>query len=204
MMKFAMTAISALFCLSACATSTTPPADPPEQQAGIVKTLPNDEILQQEVVINASLGEAWDAFTTAEGYTAWASPFAHFDFRVGGHIESSYELDGALGKPGNIRLGIVAYLPQEMLVLKTVQAPPGFASKATLERLVSVFQFEAVNDAQTRVVVSGIGYGDDEESQRLRSFFVEGNAWSLNALHERFETGPADWDTLFAARQTTE
>ena len=32
----------------------------------------------------------------------------------------------------------------------------------------------------------GTGYGDDEESQKLRSFFERGNAYTLKKLQEKF------------------
>ncbi len=168
--------------------------------SGIVETTSESEILQQEIIVNASSNEVWKAFTTSEGYTAWASPFAHIDFGVEGFIESSYDLDGELGREGNIRLRIVAYIPERLLVLKTDKAPPGFASEAILSRLVSVFEFLPTKDGRTRIRVSGVGYGDDDESEKLKSFFVRGNAWSLKALNESFESGPTDWPAVMAVQ----
>lgn len=182
----------------------TVPAEPDVQipPSGVVETLSQDDVLQQEIIVNADQSEVWDAFTTSEGYMAWASPFAHIDFGVEGIMETSYELDGAVGREGNIQLRIVAYIPERLLVLKTDKAPPGFASEAMLEQLVSVFEFMPTQDGRTRILVTGVGYGDDEESEKLKNFFIQGNAWSLNALHERFESGPTDWPALFAARQS--
>lgn len=189
----------AVFLVCGCQSMSTPEAAP-LTASGIVETNDDIEILQQQVIIDASISDVWDAFTTSEGYAAWASPFAHIEFGVEGFIESSYELDGELGRDGNIRLRILAYIPERLLVLKTDKAPAGFGSEETWKRLVSVFEFLPSNDDRTRLIVSGIGYGDDEESEQLKAFFVQGNAWSLKALNDRFENGPTDWPAVFEAR----
>ena len=198
--KIVTTFLSLFLLATACQTVPAEPdvASPP---SGVVETLRQDEVLQQEIIVNADQSEVWDAFTTSDGYMAWASPFAHIEFGVEGFIESSYELDGELGRDGNIRLRIVAFIPERLLVLKTDKAPPGFASEETLEKLVSVFESLPTDDGRTRILVTGVGYGDDEESEKLKSFFIGGNSWSLQALHKRFESGPTDWPVVFAARQ---
>jgi len=199
MSKSATGVALAAFIVCGCQSISTPEATP-LLASGIVETKDDNEVLQQEVIINASTSDVWDAFTTSEGYTAWASPFAHIEFGVEGFIESSYELEGELGREGNIRLRILAYIPQRLLVLKTDKAPAGFGSEDMWERLVSVFEFLPTNDDRTRLIVSGIGYGDDEESEQMKAFFVKGNAWSLKALNDRFENGPTDWPAVFEAR----
>lgn len=198
--KTATTFLSLILLATACQRF---PADTEIQAplSGVVETISEEDVLQQDIIVNADQSEVWEAFTTSDGYMAWASPFAHIEFGVEGFIETSYELDGELGREGNIRLRIIAYIPDRLLVLKTDKAPPGFASEAILEQLVSVFEFTPTHDGRTRIVVSGVGYGDDEESEKLKSFFIRGNAWSLKALHERFETGPTHWPALFQARE---
>ncbi|MEM5518729.1 SRPBCC domain-containing protein [Henriciella sp. AS95] len=199
-MKPAISIASLLLALAACVSSETP-VEETALPSGVVETVTTENILEQTIIVDAPVSDVWDAFTTSEGYMAWATPFAVIDLEIGGQIESSYELDAQAGESDNIKLEILAYLPQELLVLKTVQAPPGFASQETLDRLVSVFEFDPVSDTRTLVTISGVGYGDDEESKRLREFFVEGNAYSLRALHNSFTAGPTDWEEMFAARQ---
>ncbi len=38
----------------------------------------------------------------------------------------------------------------------------------------------------TALRVVGLGYGDDEESRKLRGFFDKGNAYTLKKLQEKF------------------
>ncbi|RIJ32449.1 SRPBCC family protein [Henriciella mobilis] len=202
-MKPSVAVSSFVIALAACTAHEPVPTDT-ALQSGVVETANTGDILEQQIIVEADAGEVWDAFTTSDGYTAWATPFAIIDFRIGGSIESSYQLDAEAGSSDNIKLEILAYLPGKLLVLKTVQAPPGFASQEVLDRLVSVFEFEPVGTDRTRVKISGVGYGDDEESARLRDFFIQGNAYSLRALHDRFVKGPTDWQALFAERQSAE
>ncbi|MEP3226450.1 MAG: SRPBCC domain-containing protein [Parasphingorhabdus sp.] len=142
----------------------------------------NQTILQNVAVISSPVADVWAAFATEDGYKSWAVPVAFVDFRVGGVFETSYNPEAKKGDPANIKNEILAYIPEQLLVLKNIQAPPGFASREILDRLVSVFQFEALENGQTKITISGIGYGPDEESQRLVKFFKAGNSWSLGEL----------------------
>jgi uncharacterized protein YndB with AHSA1/START domain len=137
-------------------------------------------IAQQSRVLDAPVADVWAAFTTTEGYSAWAAPFAEIDFRVGGTIEASYAENPVLGDPANIIIEIQAYLPERLLVLKTVQAPPGVADEDTLARLVSVFEFEDLGDQTTRLTISGVGY--TEADQVMRDSFADGINWTMSAL----------------------
>ncbi|MEO9633686.1 MAG: SRPBCC domain-containing protein [Parasphingorhabdus sp.] len=141
-------------------------------------------ILQNIAVISSPVADVWAAFATEDGYKSWAVPVAFVDFRVGGFFETSYNPEAKIGDPANIKNEILAYIPEQLLVLKNTQAPPGFASRDILDRLVSVFQFEALENGQTKITISGIGYGPDEESQRLVKFFKAGNSWSLGELNK--------------------
>ena len=60
-------------------------------------------VLQHQVEIDATPAQAWAAFTTSEGLKSWAVPVAQADFRVGGIWESTYDVKGRIGAPGNIQ-----------------------------------------------------------------------------------------------------
>lgn len=38
----------------------------------------------------------------------------------------------------------------------------------------------------TRLRIVGVGYDDDEDSKKLRSFFDRGNSYTLKKLQEKF------------------
>jgi uncharacterized protein YndB with AHSA1/START domain len=150
-------------------------------------------VLRQEVVVNAPIDEVWSVFTTKEGWESWAVPFANVDFEVGGIIETSYDAAARLGDPSNIRNRILSYLPYRMLSIQAVQAPPDFAHAELLPSLHSVIEFERLGDDQTRVAISGVGYGDGKGYDELLGFFRYGNAWTFERLAKRFMDGPLDW-----------
>lgn len=145
-----------------------------------VETLSVSPVVTQTVVLEASAEAVWNAFTTKAGYEGWAVPFARIDLAVGGQIEASYADNPQAGSPDNIVIEIQAYLPQELLVLKTVQAPPGTMDQDTLDRLVSIFEFQAIDAQTTRLTVHGVGYEESDEA--LKQFFIQGNAWSMQQL----------------------
>lgn len=148
-------------------------------------------VLRQEVVVPASLRDVWQALTTASGWQSWAVPFAHVDLRIDGLIETSYDPAARRGDPGNIHNRILSFLPERMLSIQAVKAPPGFVHADKLSRLHSVIEIEAVDAEQTRVAISGVGYG--AEDSELAEFFRQGNDWTLSRLVERFASGPVDW-----------
>jgi uncharacterized protein YndB with AHSA1/START domain len=161
-------------------------------------------ILTHEVLVPAPPAAVWAAVVTAEGFASWAAPFAHVDFRIGGAIESSYRLDAALGDEGNIRNRIVAYLPERLLVLHAVAAPPGFPAPEVLPHLASVFEFEAAGEHATRLRVHGVGYRDEPAHAQVMALFRAGNQWSLQQLVKRFRDGPADWPALLGTATPAE
>jgi len=178
---------ASLLCTGMAACSS--PA--PEQYSAVTETSTSVETLSeypipvQSIILRAPIAEVWEAFTTSEGYAAWAAPFAIVDLRVNGTIEASYADGATSGDPANIILSIPAYLPERLLVLKTTQAPPGFASEETLERLVSIIEFEALTPISTRITLSGIGYTEDDDE--MRTGFLRANAWTLDRLRSHLE-----------------
>ena len=179
--NFLMTALgmSLLFTPASLASDDTAAAS--RTETGTVRTLSEFPIPSQSIVLPVSVADAWEAFTTSEGYSSWAAPFAVIDFRVNGTIEASYAEGAQAGDPGNIVISIPAYLPERLIVLKTVQAPPGFASPELLDRLVSVVEFEALSPTTSRVTLSAVGYTESEDE--MRSGFLQANAWALGQLH---------------------
>lgn len=137
------------------------------------------EVAAQSIVIPAPIGEVWKAFTTSEGVMSWAAPFAHVDFRIGGIWESAYDPKAKVGDAGNIRNRYLAFLPERMIALQAVEAPPDFPHPEVLEELFSVVEFEDLGEAGTRVEMYGVGYRDTPAHQAVREMFRQANAWSL-------------------------
>jgi uncharacterized protein YndB with AHSA1/START domain len=150
------------------------------------------------VEVPAPAGEVWKALTTSEGWRSWAAPVAQVDFRLGGIIETSYDLAGAPGAPGNIRNQIVAFLPQRMVAIRNVQAPPKTSFDVpAFQSLHTIVLIEPVSDGRTRVAFVQPGYGSGEPWDTVYKHFAWGNSFTLDLLKTRFAEGPIDWKKRF-------
>jgi uncharacterized protein YndB with AHSA1/START domain len=163
-----------------------------------------DRAMQLSIEVPASAHEVFQAFTTSEGFSSWAVPVAHVDFRIGGYIEASYDPAAKPGDPNNIRNRILAYVPDRVLVIKNEQAPKGFADPELFQRTSTVIEFAALSPTSTRVTLTNAGYGKGEGFDTLYQHFEWGNAYTLAELRSRFEKGPVDWQARAAQQKAQE
>ncbi len=139
-------------------------------------------------VVAAPVGTVWSAWTTGTGLRAWLAPHAEIDLRIGGLMRTNYKADGALGDPGTIENTILSFEPARMLSIKVAKYPDGFPFPHSIDAMWTVIYFEAVGSDRTRVRVVGLGFGSDDESQKMRAFFDQGNAATLKQLQQHFST----------------
>jgi uncharacterized protein YndB with AHSA1/START domain len=164
-----------------------------------------ERVLEQSVVVAAEIGEAWRAFATAEGFRTWAAPTTRIDLRVGGLIESLYEIDGDLDSPRTIRNEITAWAPERMLAFRNVApaANPAFDA-ATFRTIQTIVFFERIDARSTKVTIVQPGYGPGPLYDGVYRFFEWGNRVSLGQLRQRFESGPIDWPAALARMRPPE
>lgn len=152
-----------------------------------------DKALQLSMDIPAPPKAVFDAFTTSDGFKSWAVAVAQIDLRTGGAIESSYDPKAKIGDPNNIKNQIVTFIPDQLLVIRNIQAPQGFAGKGAFQKTVTVIEFTPIESGQkTRVRLTNTGYGSDAEAQMVFGHFEWGNAYTLAELKKRFEVGSID------------
>ena len=156
-------------------------------------------VLQQSLVIPATRAELWAAFTTTEGIRSWAAPVVSADFRLGGIWESSYSLKAKIGDSGNIKNQYLGYVPLHMVAIQAIAAPPSFPSRELLVEIFTVIELDSLAPRQTRVTISMMGYRSGTGFDAIYRHFEGGNAWSLQKLHERFVTGPVEWQKILSA-----
>jgi hypothetical protein len=194
-----------LLSLSAVAYAADPSWRDFKDVANTSYTEPSGErSIQLSIAVPASAHDAFTAFTTSQGFASWAVPIAKVELRIGGYIEASYDPNAKIGDPGNIKNGIVAYVPDRVLVIHNIQAPPGFADPELFQRTVTVIEFIALDSQHTRVTITNAGYGPGGGFDTLYRHFEWGNAYTLQALKTRFEKGPVDWAAKSAKRQSKE
>jgi uncharacterized protein YndB with AHSA1/START domain len=155
----------------------------------IASVVQGQQPLVNEGVVEAPVDSVWTAFTTAEGLESWMAPHASFDLRIGGTMQSAYAKEATLGDASTIVNTVLAYEPQRMLAIKVAKAPAGFPFPNAIGNMWSVIYFDALESMRTRVRVVSMGFGTDDESQRMRQFFDRGNAYTVLALQKRFGAG---------------
>lgn len=153
-------------------------------------------VLQQQIVVPATLDEVWKAFTTSEGLSSFAAPLARADFRLGGIWEASFDPDAEIGDPDNIRNEYIAFVPMRMIAIQTVNAPPDFPHPELLDELFFVLEMEDLGANRVRLTESGVGFGDGEGWDTIWELFERGNEWTLQQLYKRFAEGPIDWSAV--------
>jgi len=147
--------------------------------------------LDKEVIIKASLEQAWQSWTTREGIVAFFAPDAKIEPRVGGAFQIYMDPGGKPGEKGADDMRYLALQPQKMISFDW-NAPPSLP-EARQQRTFVVVRFAPVDAAHTKVTLHHTGWGEGGEWDKTFSYFDR--AWGnvLNNLKLRYETGPKDW-----------
>ncbi len=151
-----------------------------------------DRVIQVSVEIPAAPEAVWERWTTAEGWTSFATPHAAVDFRVGGVIETSYGESFEAGSPANIKNEVLAYVPGRALAIRAIQAPPGFPNPELFFQTATLVEIAPAGDG-SRVTVTGTGFRPGAEFDQLYAMFRSGDALTLENLRKSFVDGPIDW-----------
>lgn len=142
--------------------------------------------ISAEGVVNAPVAAVWNAWTTTDGLKAWLAPHADIDLRLDGLMRANYDPKGTLGDAGTIENRVLAYEPERMLSIRVAKAPASFPFKSRVGEMWTVLYFQPTADGKTQLRIVGLGFGSDEESQKMKEFFRQGNAFTLAQLQKRF------------------
>tara|TARA_R110000744_G_scaffold75216_3_gene149767 strand:+ start:2961 stop:3494 length:534 start_codon:yes stop_codon:yes gene_type:complete len=152
-------------------------------------TLPSGELmLKQEIVINASIKKVWNAYTTPEGWKGWVTPIVEMDFKINGTIKSHYDSTASIGDKGTIVNHILNYIPYKLITMQA-ELNENFPKFMIGEEknLYSIVEFEKLSANQTKLIIYGIGYKNEQQWIDLLKFFIRGNEMSLNKLKNYLE-----------------
>ena len=111
---------------------------------------------------------------------------AQIELRIGGTMKICYDPKGMVDDAKAIENTILSYEPMRMLSFKVTKAPQGFLFPSAITNMWTVVYFEAKGEKTTRVRAVSMGFGNDDESKKMREFFNRGNAFTLQKLQERF------------------
>lgn len=144
------------------------------------------EFIVTEGVVGAPVSSVWSAWTTSAGLKSWLAPHVDIDLRIDGLMRTNYDPKGSLGDPGTIENKVLAFEPEKMLSIRVAKAPEKFPFKNKIGEMWTVLYFQPTPDGKTQLRIVGLGFGSDEESQRMKDFFKQGNAFTLSQLQKRF------------------
>jgi uncharacterized protein YndB with AHSA1/START domain len=157
-------------------------------------TEPNgSRVLKLSITIDAPVSKIWRLLVSSEGWQSWAVPVAWVEFGIGGMVETSYTATAVRGQPGNIKNAILAYVPEQLLVLRNVQAPPNFEFAEDFGKTATVINLRPISGNRTRVELDGVGFLASSSFNVLLKKFKFGDAWTLEHLKRAAEHGPIDW-----------
>jgi len=157
-------------------------------------TEPNGgRVLKLSITIDAPVNKIWKLLISAEGWQSWAVPVAWVDFGVGGVVETSYTATAVRGQPGNIKNAILAYVPEQLLVLRNVQAPTNFEHAEDFGKTVTVIDLRSLSKSRSKVELDGVGFLATPAFDSLLKNFRYGDSWTLEHLKRAAEHGPIDW-----------
>jgi uncharacterized protein YndB with AHSA1/START domain len=150
-----------------------------------------DRTIVKTATVNASLDEAWHAWTTAEGIRSFFAPDARIEARPGGPFEVYFNPYARPGMKGADGMVVLAVQERRMLSF-TWNAPPQLPEVRGQHTAVTV-RFRPVGERLTEVRITHAGWGDG--GQWDQSFEYFGKAWArvLANLEKRFVDGPVDW-----------
>jgi uncharacterized protein YndB with AHSA1/START domain len=146
------------------------------------------EPLVTEAVVNAPVEAAWKSWTTKAGLEAWLVGKTEIDLKIGGVWLTNYNKESNLRDDSTIQQTILAFDPGRMLAFRTTGTPANFPYPG-ITRTWTVLYFEAAGPGKTRVTARMFGFGEDEESKKMRAFFERGNRFELDKMIKFFENG---------------
>jgi hypothetical protein len=152
-----------------------------------------ERVLRHEVIVSATLQEAWDSMTTSEGLMSFMAPVVRVELKTGGLFQSSYKVGSKLGDPGTITNHVLSYVPLEMFSIKVNLTDQFPAEPREAGTLFSVLTFQKTDDRHVKVAEAMVGWKQGPDWDKVYGFFDWGNSYTLGQLCKRFEEGPVDW-----------
>lgn len=143
----------------------------------------NEKVLQLSIVVPLDKKEVWAFFSQDAKLSQWIAPLAHIELKSGGYIVTNYDKTKALSDSSSIKLGIISYLDNELLILK-VKLNNNFSQRVQGEdeNLQEIIQFVSPAPGKTKIISSMIGWGEGKDWEKTYDFFLKGNEWTYKEL----------------------
>ena len=164
--------------------------------AGCTLAAAEERRVLKEVVVKAPVAAVWRAWTTSDGIVSFFAPEAVVDTRPDGPFHIHMNPYGAPGMKGADDMRVMGVQENRMLSFSW-NAPPHLA-EARKQRTFVIVRLEPVGEAETRVRLTHLGWGEGGQWDQTHAYFDR--AWGnvLANLQKRFAEGPVDWSPWLA------
>jgi uncharacterized protein YndB with AHSA1/START domain len=156
-------------------------------------TSTGERVLQQEIIVDATLEEVWKSWTTSEGLRTFVAPVIAVEIKTGGDWFANYKLGAKVGDSGTIHNTVLNYLPMEMLSIKIGLTDIFPKELRDADTLFSVLTFKDLGHNKVKVIESIVGWKSGPDWDKTYEFFRRGDAMTLKAFSWRLQHGPIDW-----------
>ena len=154
-------------------------------------TFAQERAIFKEVVVEAPVAAAWQAWATREGIESFFAPEAVVEARPGGAYSIHFNPYAPAGSRGADDMRVLAVQENRMISF-TWNAPPHLPEVRGQRTLVVVRTLPEA-DGQTRVRLAHVGWGDGGQWDETFAYFDAAWPRVLAALQKRFADGPVDW-----------
>lgn len=156
-----------------------------------------ERAIDKEVLVDATVDQVWEAWTTKAGITSFFSPDAEVDPRAGGAFHVFINPYAAPGMKGADTMRYLALQPKTMLSFDW-NAPPSLPNVRG-QHTVVILRF-APEGSKTHLTLHHVGWGNADGANGKEwdaAFKYFDSAWGnvLANLQKRFAAGgqPVDW-----------
>lgn len=146
-----------------------------------------EKVLRLEIRLPVNINIAWKLFTVDSELKKWIAPLVHIELKSGGYIITNYDAKKLLTDSSSIKLPIVSFLKEELLILKVVLN--NYFSKSVIEQaehLQEIIQFNKIDKNNTLITSSMIGWGSGKDWDKTYDFFVMGNEYTYKELIKNY------------------
>ena len=81
--------------------------------------------------------------------------------------------------------------------------PRGPFKQDVIDKIRTVIQFKDIGEGRTRIIESGVGYGQGPDFDSMYAHFRVGNTEELESLAQSIANGPVDWKAEAAKMQVS-
>jgi uncharacterized protein YndB with AHSA1/START domain len=151
-----------------------------------------ERVIREEMIVDATVDEVWDAWTTEAGIRSFFAPACNVELRVDGPYEILFNPDAPPGERGAEGMRVLAFQPKTMLAF-TWNAPPHLSEvRGQLTHVLVRLRWG--EEGRTRVALTHSGWGEGGQWDEAFAYFER--AWGhivLPRLRYRFPVGAVDW-----------